>query len=192
MLVSCPVIWPDAGSVTTTLRKTDSQSLDATQDEAPAIIDFGEMEYLRSRSDADINSHNVTDEPSPACCRVDGVEDEVYLGGVVFSLRFVTATDTVRLSAARMRKPDIRKWLSGFSLRVEPAGIEPATSGLQSLAQGGLFTEKVRIYAGFVQITEARDSADTDPIRTSTYTVAYTGADLSHYRPRGEVVEYRI
>ena len=54
-----------------------------TQYVAPAISYFGEMEYLRSRSDEDINSHNVTDEPSPAICQVDGVEDEVYLGGVV-------------------------------------------------------------------------------------------------------------
>ena len=62
-----------------------------------------------------------------------------------------------------------------FVTRMEPAGIEPATSGLQSLAQGGPFTEKISIYAGFVRISEARDSADTDQIRNSTYTVTYTG-----------------
>jgi len=48
---------------------------------------------------------------------------------------------------------------------VEPAGIEPATSGLQSLAQGGPFTEKISTYAVFVRISEAPDSANTDQIR---------------------------
>ncbi len=61
------------------------------------------------------------------------------------------------------------QWL----VRVEPAGIEPATSGLQSLAQGGPFTEKISMYAGFVRISEARDSANTDQIRISTYPVTY-------------------
>ena len=59
------------------------------------------------------------------------------------------------------------------SYEVEPAGIEPATSGLQSLAQGGPFTDNIRIYAGFARISEARDSVDTDPIRNSTYPVTY-------------------
>ena len=56
---------------------------------------------------------------------------------------------------------------------MEPAGIEPATSGLQSLAQGGPFTEKISIYTGFVRISEAPHSTDTDQIRISTYPVTY-------------------
>ena len=52
-----------------------------------------------------------------------------------------------------------------FSYRVEPAGIEPATSGLQSLAQGGPVPEKISIYTGFVRISEAPHSTDTDQIR---------------------------
>jgi len=56
---------------------------------------------------------------------------------------------------------------------VEPAGIEPATSGLQSLAQGGPFTEKISICAGFLRISEAPHSTDTDQIRISTYPVTY-------------------
>jgi hypothetical protein len=40
-------------------------------------------------------------------------------------------------------------------------GAERTTSGLQSRAQGGPFTEKISIYAGFVPISEA-------PIRAVT------------------------
>ena len=52
-------------------------------------------------------------------------------------------------------------------------GFEPGTSCSQSLAQGGPFPDKISIYAGFVRISEARDSVDTDPIRNSTYPVTY-------------------
>ena len=41
------------------------------------------------------------------------------------------------------------------------------------LAQGGPFPEKISIYAGFLLISEAPDSSDTDQIRTSTYPVTY-------------------
>ena len=66
----------------------------------------------------------------------------------------------------KLRKPGKHiKSCRAYSYRMEPAGIEPATSGLQSLAQGGPFTEKISIYAGFVLISKARDLADTDQIR---------------------------
>ena len=46
------------------------------------------------------------------------------------------------------------------------AKIGACALGSQSLAQGGPFTEKISSYAGFLRINEARDSADTNPIRT--------------------------
>jgi hypothetical protein len=48
-----------------------------------------------------------------------------------------------------------------------------ATSGLQSLAQGGPFTDNIRIYAGFARIRGPVMRANTDPIRNSTYPVPY-------------------
>jgi hypothetical protein len=41
------------------------------------------------------------------------------------------------------------------------------------LAQEGPLIEKSSIYKGFVRISEALDSANTDPIRISTYPVTY-------------------
>ncbi len=75
--------------------------------------------------------------------------------------------------------------------------VLPETSGLQSLAQGGPFPEKISIYAGFLRISEAPDGADTDQIRISTYPVTYpvavrsmklvtasVGRELDAYRDR--------
>ncbi len=52
-----------------------------------------------------------------------------------------------------------------LSYLMEPAGIEPATSGLQSLAQGGPFTDNIRIYTGFAGIRGPVMRANTDQIR---------------------------
>ena len=52
-------------------------------------------------------------------------------------------------------------------------GFEPGTSCSQSLAQGGPFTDNIRIYAGFARIRGPVMRANTDPIRNSTYPVTY-------------------
>ena len=52
-------------------------------------------------------------------------------------------------------------------------GFEPGTPCSQSLAQGGPFTDNIRIYAGFARIRGPVMRANTDPIRNSTYPVTY-------------------